>query len=83
MAASDVIVVGGGIIGCTPAWRLASAGSRVTLIERGQRSAVRSAAGEADTSTHWIRARPAPYNRHRRDHDRSRRDGVVLVTDEV
>ena len=31
---SDVIVVGGGVIGMTCAWRLAGAGLRVTLLER-------------------------------------------------
>ncbi len=36
MATNDVVVVGGGIIGCTLAWRLAGEGARVTLLERGQ-----------------------------------------------
>jgi len=31
----DVIVVGGGVIGCSIAWRLAQAGLKVTVIERG------------------------------------------------
>jgi glycine/D-amino acid oxidase-like deaminating enzyme len=30
----NVIVVGGGVIGCSAAWELAKAGARVTLIER-------------------------------------------------
>lgn len=32
----DVIVIGGGVIGCTCAWRLALTGRRVVLLERGQ-----------------------------------------------
>jgi glycine oxidase len=31
---SDVVVVGGGVIGCAAAWRLAQAGARVTVLER-------------------------------------------------
>jgi glycine oxidase len=43
----DVIVVGGGVIGCTIAWRLAQAGSKVTIFERGRVGceASRAAAG--------------------------------------
>src|SRR5262249_18414629 len=32
----DVVVVGGGIIGCSVAWRLAQAGRRVAVVERGR-----------------------------------------------
>lgn len=33
---ADVVVVGGGVIGCATAWYLARAGATVTLIERGE-----------------------------------------------
>lgn len=44
---SDVLIVGGGVIGCTLALRLAQAGLKVTVIERGQVGceASRAAAG--------------------------------------
>jgi len=32
----DAIVIGGGILGCSVAWRLAQTGRRVALLERGQ-----------------------------------------------
>jgi glycine oxidase len=45
--ASDVIIVGGGVIGCAIAFKLAIAGVKATLIERGQLGceASRAAAG--------------------------------------
>jgi glycine oxidase len=33
---ADVLIVGGGIIGCTIAWRLAQAGMKVTVLDRGE-----------------------------------------------
>jgi len=33
-SAADVLIIGGGIIGCSIAWRLAQAGSRVTVVDR-------------------------------------------------
>ncbi len=44
---TDAIVVGGGVIGCTIAWRLAQQGLKVTLFERGKvgDEASRAAAG--------------------------------------
>ena len=43
----DVIVVGGGVIGCSIAWRLAQSGLRVSVFERGRVGceASRAAAG--------------------------------------
>src|SRR5947208_11569022 len=41
---SDVIVIGGGIIGCSIAWRLTREGVRVVLIEREQPGAEASSA---------------------------------------
>jgi glycine oxidase len=35
MASYDAVVIGGGIIGCAIGWRLAQAGQRVALLERG------------------------------------------------
>jgi glycine oxidase len=45
--ARDVIVIGGGVIGCSIAWRVAQAGLKVTVIERGRVGceASRAAAG--------------------------------------
>src|SRR5262245_34939653 len=44
---ADVIVIGGGVIGCSIAWRLAQAGLKVTLFDRGRIGceASRAAAG--------------------------------------
>ncbi len=36
MASPDIVVVGGGIIGCSIAWHLARAGIRVAVVERGR-----------------------------------------------
>jgi glycine oxidase len=36
MAAPDVIIVGGGVIGCAIAYYLAETGARVTILERGE-----------------------------------------------
>jgi glycine oxidase len=35
-AKDDVIIVGGGVIGCSVAYYLAQAGARVTIFERGE-----------------------------------------------
>jgi glycine oxidase len=41
---SDVLVIGGGIIGCSIAWRLAQAGTKVTVLDRAEPG------GEASTA---------------------------------
>jgi glycine oxidase len=43
--AADVLVVGGGVIGCAVAWELARAGLAVTLVERGAPGGEASSAG--------------------------------------
>ncbi|MDJ0895345.1 MAG: FAD-binding oxidoreductase [Alphaproteobacteria bacterium] len=48
---SDIVVVGGGIIGLFTAWRLAEAGARVTVLERG-----RPGAGTTSASFAWLNA---------------------------
>ena len=57
--ASDVLVIGAGVIGASVAFRLAETGARVTVIER-----YRPGAGTTQTSFAWINAhnkRPRPY----------------------
>jgi glycine oxidase len=41
---ADVLVIGGGIIGCSIAWRLAQAGMKVTLLDRSEPGGEASAA---------------------------------------
>jgi glycine oxidase len=56
--ASDVVVVGGGVVGCSVAWHLARAGVAVTVLERGALAGQASGAaagmlapyGEAESS---------------------------------
>src|SRR5208282_3011538 len=42
--AADVLIIGGGIIGCSIAWRLAHAGMRVAVLDRSQPGAEASSA---------------------------------------
>ena len=42
--AADVLVIGGGIIGCSIAWRLAQAGMQVTVLDRSEPGAEASSA---------------------------------------
>ena len=45
MERADVVVVGAGLMGCSIAWRLAQAGRRVVLLDRGEPGAEASSAG--------------------------------------
>jgi glycine oxidase len=42
--AADVLIIGGGIIGCSIAWRLAQAGMKVTVLDRSEPGAEASSA---------------------------------------
>ena len=41
---ADVLIIGGGIIGCSIAWRLAQAGMKVTVLDRSEPGAEASSA---------------------------------------
>ncbi len=41
---ADVLIIGGGIIGCSVAWRLAQAGTKVTVLDRAEAGAEASSA---------------------------------------
>lgn len=63
MSERDLLVIGGGVIGCTIAWEAAQRGLRVTVIERGEvgRGATHAAGGmlaplsEADGESPFLR----------------------------
>ena len=44
---ADVVIVGGGVVGCMAAYELSQAGLQVTLLERGQLGSEASSASEA------------------------------------
>jgi len=54
-SATNVIVIGGGVIGAATAFRLAQAGARVTLVEAG-----RLAGGTSGASFAWVNASDKP-----------------------
>ncbi|MFL6274981.1 MAG: glycine oxidase ThiO [Blastocatellia bacterium] len=57
----DVIIVGGGVIGCSIALRLARAGLQVTVIERGQTGCEASRAAAGMLSPQAEAAEPGPF----------------------
>ena len=59
--ANEIAIIGGGAIGLCCAWRLAQAGARVTLFERGQ------AGGEASSAAGGMLAPEAEFWLHGRD----------------
>ncbi len=56
----DVVVIGGGVIGCAVAWRAAQRGLSVTVLERGTpgRQATWAAAGMLSAAGHSVAATP-------------------------
>jgi glycine oxidase len=59
--ARDVIVVGGGVIGCSIAWRLAQSGLRVTVVEREQVGCEASRAAAGMLSPQGEAQGPGPF----------------------
>ncbi|TKD50753.1 NAD(P)/FAD-dependent oxidoreductase [Sphingomonas baiyangensis] len=51
MERADVAIIGGGLIGCAAAWRLAQRGARVVLLEAGEHNA--GASGQNAGSLHF------------------------------
>jgi glycine/D-amino acid oxidase-like deaminating enzyme len=56
-----IVVIGGGIIGCSIDWQLARKGAKVTLIERGQPG--EEASGAATRPSHSAASWPAEAGR--------------------
>jgi len=59
--ARDVIIVGGGVIGCSIAWRLAQAGLKVTVFERGRVGCEASRAAAGMLSPQGESQTPGPF----------------------
>jgi len=57
----DVIIIGGGVIGCTIAWRLAQAGLKVTVVERGRVGCEASRAAAGMLSPQGESQTPGPF----------------------
>jgi glycine oxidase len=61
MSIADVIVVGGGIMGCGIALRLRQAGVRVTILERSIPGAEASSAAAGILAPQWEASGPSPF----------------------
>src|SRR5712692_7581890 len=59
--AQDVIVVGGGVIGCAIAWKLAQQGLKVTVLERGRIGCEASRAAAGMLSPQGESQTPGPF----------------------
>ncbi|MFY9557490.1 MAG: glycine oxidase ThiO [Blastocatellia bacterium] len=59
--ATDVIIVGGGVIGCSTAWRLAREGVKVTVLERGRVGCEASRAAAGMLSPQGSAPGPGPF----------------------
>lgn len=57
----DVLIVGGGVIGCSIAWRLAQAGLQVTVFERGRAGCEASRAAAGMLTPQGEAAGPSPF----------------------
>ena len=57
----DVIIVGGGVIGCSIAWRLAQSGLAVTVLERGRAGCEASRAAAGMLSPQGESQTPGPF----------------------
>ena len=57
----DVIIVGGGVIGCSIAWKLAQAGMKVTVFERGRVGCEASRAAAGMLSPQGESQTPGPF----------------------
>ena len=58
---TDVTIIGGGVIGCTIAWRLAQQGLKVTLLERGRIGCEASRAAAGMLSPQGESQTPGPF----------------------
>ena len=59
---ADLVVIGGGIIGCSIAWRLAQAGLRVTVLDRGEPGGEASSAAAGMLAPVGERVEPAVFS---------------------
>jgi glycine oxidase len=59
---ADVLIVGGGIIGCSMAWRLVQAGLKVTVLDRGEPGAEASSAAAGMLAPLGERVEPRTFS---------------------